>query len=101
MNTPEGYSTLTPVVISRNAQATIDAYTKALGVEIDGILHCPKTGKVAHACLKTGGSSLFVSDQFPELNMSVTGHQEFYLYVGNADQAFEEAKDAGWAAGDL
>ena len=28
--------------------------------------------------------------------MDVTGHQEFYLYVENADSVFEKAKDAGW-----
>ena len=101
MGKPEEFSTLTSTIIAKDAQATIDAYENALGAEICGVMKCPQTGKVAHACLKIGESSLFVSDEFPEMNVNATGRQEFYLYVDNADNAFNKAKNAGFtAAGD-
>lgn len=94
---PEGFSTLTPVVISKNAQATIDAYKDALGAEERcGIMLCPQTGKVGHAGLKMGESTIFISDAFPDMGKNVTGRQEFYLYVENTDNAFAKAKNAGW-----
>lgn len=97
-NTPEDYSTLSPVIISKNAQATIDSYKDILGAEVNcGIMMCPITGKVGHAGLKIGSSTIFVSDEFPEEGKEATGRQEFYLYVENADNAFAKAKNAGWS----
>ncbi len=97
-NTPEEYSTLSPVIISKNAEATIEAYKDILGAEINcGIMLCPKTGKVGHAGLKIGDSTIFISDAFPEEGIEITGRQEFYLYVENADNAFNKAKNAGWS----
>ena len=95
--TPKEYSTLSPVIISKNAEATIEAYKNILGAEENcGIMMCPKTGKVGHAGLKIGGSTIFVSDEFPEEGKSATGRQEFYLYVENSDNAFNKAKSANW-----
>ena len=94
----EGFSTLTSVIVVDGAQATIDAYQSALGAEVCGVLNCPKTGKVAHACLKFGEATLFIHDEFPEMGKVATGKQSFYVYVDNADDAFEKAKGAGWAA---
>ncbi len=94
---PEDYSALSPIIISKNAQATIDGYKNILGAEEHcGIMLCPKTGKVGHAGLKIGSSTIFVSDAFPEEGKDITGRQEFYLYVENADNAFAKAKNAGW-----
>ena len=95
-NTPEGISTLTSSVIVDDAKATIEAYQKGLGAEVMGTLNCPKSGKIIHACLKIGGASLFVYDAILEMGMTPTGRQQFYLYVDNADNAFEKAKNAGW-----
>jgi PhnB protein len=94
---PEGFSTLTPVRVSKDAQATIEDYKKALGAEIScEAMICPKTGKIAHVGLKIGDATLLLSDEFPEMDMPATGLQQFYLYVENADNAFNQAKSAGW-----
>ncbi len=94
---PKDYSTLSPVIISKNAQATIDEYKNILNAEENcGVMTCPKTGKIAHAGLKIGDSTIFVSDAFPEEGMNITGQQEFYLYVENTDNAFNKAKSARW-----
>jgi len=95
--TPEGFSTLTPGIISKDAMAIIEDYKNALGAETGcEVMKCPKTGKIAHAGLKIGDATLFISDEFPEMGKTATGRQEFYLYVENADNAFNKAKSAGW-----
>ncbi len=95
MSAPEGVSALTSALIVKDAQATIDSYEKALGAEVLGVMNCPKTGKVIHASLSLGGSSLFISDEYPEMGLTATGNQQFYLYVDNADSGFDQAKSAG------
>lgn len=90
------FSTLTPVIINDHAQKTIDALRDTLGAQVCGVMNCPKTGKVIHAALQIGSSSLFVSDAFPEMGMPATGRQQFYLYVDNVDAAFDKAVKAGW-----
>lgn len=96
-NTPEGYSTLTPVIISKDAKATIENYKNALGANVRGIMECPQSGKIMHACLNIGDSTIFVSDECPDMNITVSGKQEFYLYVENTDNAFEQAKKSNWS----
>ncbi len=98
MSTPEGFSTLTSVIISKDAQSMIDSYEKALGAEVKAVMRCPDTNKIGHACLKIGDSTLFIADETPEMNITATGTQAFYLYVENADEALTKAKKAGWTA---
>jgi PhnB protein len=96
MSAPEGFATVTPVLIVNNAAGVIDSYKDGLDAEIMGILNCPKTGKVLHACIKIGSSTLFISDIFPEMGERETGRQEFYIYVENVEAAIQKAKAAGF-----
>lgn len=92
-NKPKGFPTLRPVIISKDAPATVEDYKKALGAEIScPAMECSKTGKIEHIGLKIGDTALFISDEFPEMGMPATGLQHFYLYVENADNAFNQAK---------
>lgn len=93
---PQGFSTLTSVLIVPNAQETIDSYKSALGAAVSGIFNCPKTGKILHSRIVIEGATLFVSDIRPDMGANATGRQEFYLYVENADQAYQKAKAAGF-----
>ncbi len=95
--TPEGYSTLTPVIISKDAKATIESYERALGANVRAIMKCPQSGDIMHASLTIGDSTLFVSDECTDMGIHVTERQEFYLYVENADNAFAQAKKAGYS----
>lgn len=94
---PEGFPTLTPVLICKDARASIEDYKSALGADDScEVMECPQTGKVMHVGLRIGDAALFLSDEFPEMDIEVTGHLQFYLYVENADDAFAKAKAAGW-----
>src|SRR5258707_1432851 len=96
---PEGMHTLTPHLVCADAAAAIDYYTKALGAVEVTRLQGPD-GKLAHAALKIGDSSLFLVDEMPQHGVlgpktrqgsSVTIH----LYVENADATLERAVAAG------
>lgn len=93
---PKGFSTLTPVIITENAKATIESYKNALDANIGGIMECPQTGMVMHACLNIRDSTIFVSDKCPDMGINTTERQEFYLYVENTDNALKQAKNNGW-----
>ena len=97
-NQPCHISSLTPIIVSKDAAALITSYQKGLGAEVAGILNCPETGKVVHSCLKIGDSTLFISDEFAEMGVNATGHQEFYVQVPHADTAFNTAKGGGLSA---
>ena len=96
--TPEGFSTLSAVIISKDARSLLKTYEDALGIEVKCLMDCPLSGKVGHACLDVKGSSLFVSDEFPEEEKVATGGQEFYLYVEHADDTYAKAKANGFTA---
>ena len=96
---PEGMHTLTPHLVCADAAAAIDFYEEALGAVELGRLPGPG-GKLMHAALRIGDSTLFLADEAPQhgalgpkaLRRSpVTIH----LYVKNADAVLEVAVAAG------
>ncbi|MGB1076907.1 MAG: VOC family protein [Bdellovibrionales bacterium] len=94
--TREGYSTLTPVIITKDARTTLEGYVKALGVDVRETLNCPKSGNLMHACLKIGDSTIFLGQEAPMQGFVATERQELYLYVANVEDALKKAVNAGW-----
>ncbi len=97
---PDGYHTITPHLVARDANAAIEFYKRALGAEELCRMPGPDGKKVMHSELKIGDSTIFVCDEFPDhgavspqaLNGSaVTMH----LYVEDADKAYKQAVEAG------
>jgi PhnB protein len=96
---PEGYHTLTPYLIVRNAAAALDFYARALGATE---LHrmADATGKIGHAEMKIGDSHFMLADEFPERGAVSPprggGHSvSFLLYVEDVDAAFARAVATG------
>lgn len=100
---PEGFHTVTPHLIVRNAGAAIEFYKQAFGAE--ELFRMPgMDGKsVMHAELRIGDSTIMLCDEFPEMGAKspealggspVTVH----LYVTDADKAFSQAVEAGATA---
>jgi len=96
--TREGYSTLTPVIITKDARATMKGYQHALGVEVRETMDCPQSGNLMHACLTIGNSTIFLGQEAPIQGFALTERQELYLYVENAENALKKAVEAGWEA---
>jgi PhnB protein len=96
---PEGYHTLTPYLVCRNADRAIGFYKQAFGAQ--ELLRMPgPAGKIAHAELKIGDSMLFLSDEFAETGVGapeLAGNRtiSLFLYVEDVDAVFNRAVAAG------
>ena len=97
---PQGFHTLTPHLVVRNADQAIEFYKKAFGAEVIGGIARMPNGKVMHALLRIGDSNLMLNDEMPEMgalspasggSSSVTIH----IYTPDVDAAFERAVSAG------
>ncbi len=97
---PQGFHTLTPHLVVRNADQAIEFYKKAFGAEVLGGIARMPNGKVMHALLRIGDSNLMLNDEMPEMgalspasggSSSVTIH----IYTPDVDRAFERATSAG------
>jgi PhnB protein len=96
---PDGFHTVTPHLIVRDAHRAIEFYQKALGAEVLHVAPAPG-GKVMHAALKIGDSIVMLNDEFPEhgaLAPADTGASgvSLHIYLENVDAAFERAVSAG------
>jgi PhnB protein len=96
---PQGFHTVTPSLVVRNAAQAIDFYKKALGAEELMRMASPG-GKIGHAELKIGDSIIFITDENPEMNckspQTLGGTPvSLFLYVPDVDKAFQRAIDAG------
>jgi PhnB protein len=97
---PQGFHTLTPHLVVRDADRAIEFYKKAFGAELQGGVARTPDGKVMHAMIRIGDSFLMLNDEMPEFGAlsplsgggsSVTIH----IYTDNVDAAFERATSAG------
>jgi PhnB protein len=97
---PQGFHTLTPHLIVRDADQAIEFYKKAFGAEVLGGIARTPDGKVMHALLRIGNSNLMLNDEMPQYgalsplsggSSSITIH----IYTQNVDAAFERATAAG------
>jgi uncharacterized glyoxalase superfamily protein PhnB len=88
---PKGFTTVTPHLSIKDAQAALAFYKKAFGAKVLGKTLAPD-GKIMHADLQIGDAHVFVSD--PMMG-SEPGSASVHLYVENADKAWKKAVGAG------
>jgi PhnB protein len=96
---PEGYHSVTPYLRIRGASEAIEFYRRALGA-VETVRMAMPDGRVGHAELKIGDSTIMLADEFPEMN--IRGPQtlggtsvSFCIYLEDSDSAFKRAVDAG------
>ena len=96
---PDGYAAVTPYLVIDGASAAIEYYKKVFGATERMRMDAPG-GKVGHAELVIGGSTIMLADEFPQ--MGFRGPKAFggsavslMLYVPNVDEVFKRATDAG------
>src|SRR5215467_9484109 len=97
---PEGFHTVTPSLIVRDAVTAIDFYKKALGAQ--ELMRMPgPDGKIMHAELKIGDSVIFVTDENPNMGFCKSPQtlggctSTLNVYVPDVDQVFNQAISAG------
>ena len=85
----------------KDADRALEFYQKALGAKLLMRMAAPD-GRVGHAEIKLGDSIVFISDEFPEMPGSCRSPESLngtsgglYVYVPDADAAFERAVQAG------
>jgi PhnB protein len=96
---PDGYHTVTPYLIVKDAAGAIDFYKKAFGAE--EVMRFPgPDGKVAHAEVKIGDSRVMLGGECPVMNarspQSIGGTPVgLCLYVKDVDASSKQAIAAG------
>jgi len=97
---PEGFHTVTHVMVIDGAAAAIEFYARAFGaVEIDRATS-PDGKTVMHATIQIGDSRIMLSDEFPQMNvkgpLALGGSPaSIFMYVEDADAVFNKAVAAG------
>lgn len=96
---PDGYHTLTPYLMVKNAARAMEFYKQAFGAEERYRMPLPGGG-VGHAEMQIGSSRFMLADESPE--MGRLGPQEpgqvpvsMLLYVEDVDARYRKAMDAG------
>lgn len=97
---PEGYSTITPSLVVKNAADAIEFYKKAFGAQELSRFLMPDGKTIMHAQIKIGDSILMLADEMPNMGclspqtLGGTG-SSLFLYVDDADKTFSQAVAAG------
>ncbi len=96
---PDGYHTVTPYMIIKDAAKAIDFYKKAFGAT-ELVRMADPGGKIMHAEIKIGNSPIMISDEHPEMGalspQSLNGSPvSILLYVEDVDSLTDQAVAAG------
>jgi PhnB protein len=97
---PEGYQSLTPMFIFKNARKAVDFCKKAFGAEERFVMPGPDGKGVMHAEVKIGTSIILIGEENPQCtnkSAETMGGSPIssYIYLENVDDAFKVAIDAG------
>lgn len=99
---PEGYHTVTPYLVVKDAKRALEYYKKAFGAETTMSMPSPD-GRVMHAEMRIGNSMVFVSDEFPDMAPQIKAPEStggtvtgsIFLYVPDVDAVVKRAVGAG------
>lgn len=96
---PDGYHTVTPYLIVKDAAGAIEFYKKAFGATETARIVSPP-GKVGHAEIRIGDSAIMLADEFPDMGarspQSIGGSPvSILLYVEDVDAMVDRAVAAG------
>jgi PhnB protein len=92
---------VTAYLCANGAAEAIEFYKRAFGAE-ERYRMADSDGRIGHAEITIGGSTLFVSDEWAAMRVlsprTLNGHSvSFVIDVADADAAFKRATDAGAA----
>ena len=96
---PEGYHSVTPYLIIRDAARAIDFYKRALGATEVFRMEAPG-GKIGHAEIRIGDSVVMLADEYPDMGyrgpQSIGGSAvSLMVYVEDVDTQFRRAVESG------
>lgn len=96
---PEGYHSITPYIIVRDAKKAIEFYKNAFGA-IETVKMEAPDGRISHCELRIGDSVIMLADEFPKMGAVAPTEQagrafSLLIYVNNVDDVFHQAVAAG------
>jgi PhnB protein len=98
---PDGYDSLIPYLVVRNAAKAIDFYKELFGATEKERMTYPDSPRIMHAEIKIRDHVLMLSDENPEcgalspLSFNGSPPASVFLYVKDADAVFEKAVKLG------
>ena len=97
---PEGYHTVTPHLVIKDAGKAMEFYKKAFGAEEIFRMSGPDGKTIMHAEIRIGNSHLMLNDEMPDYGavgpQSIGGTPvTLHLYVSDVDSSFKRAIEAG------
>ena len=97
---PDGYHTLTPALVFKDARKAIDFYKRALGAREKMVMPGPDGKGIMHAELLIGDSPFMLGEESPHCpskSAETLGESPvtFLVYVKDVDAAFDQAVAAG------
>ena len=96
---PKGMHTITPHLVINEATKALEFYKNAFGAKVLDAHQTPD-GKVMHAAVKIGDSTVFLADEFPGTGCAspkTLGGSSvvLHVYVKDVDKLFNQAVSAG------
>lgn len=96
---PDGFHSLTPYLVAKDAQSALVFYQKAFDAEVILKLETPDGG-LAHAELRIGNSIFMLTEEYPDMGFhspeSLGGAGvSMMIYLDDVDSAFTQAISAG------
>jgi len=97
---PEGFHSVTPMVVFRDARKAIEFYKRAFGARERFAMPGPDGRGVMHAELMIGDSIFMMGEENPQnpcKSAETAGGSpvSFYLYVESVDEVFQKAVNEG------
>jgi len=97
---PEGFHSVTPMLVLKDARKAIDFYKKVLGAEELFVMPGPDGKGVMHAEMRIGDSIIMMGEEHPQEQCksaeTIGGSPvSFYIYLQDVDEAFRVAVAAG------
>jgi PhnB protein len=97
---PEGYHSINPYLVVRNADRAIEFYKKAFGAEERFRMHGPDGKVIMHAELKIGDSVFMLTEESSDMKAlspeSIGANPvSLYVYVKDVDSVFNQAVSEG------
>ena len=97
---PQGLHTVTPYLIIRDAAGAIEFYKKAFDATEVMRFTDPRSGKIGHAEIKIGDSSVMLADEYPDMGFrspAALGGSPvlLQLYVADVDALAKQVEAAG------
>ncbi len=95
---PDGYHSITPSIVCKNAARAIDFYKEVFQAKEIARMSGPG-GSIGHAELQIGDSRLMLSDEFPGMatapDPNAPQSSYLYIYSDNVDALYDRAVKAG------